>query len=370
MKKKIYFILQHLCTGGIEICVVNTANALAERGYAVTLLCVLKDNELQNKIHPKIELVYLTSLHRGKASLGYKLFRRIYSYWVLRRMIRKTKNVVIVSTRVEYNILLSKYAQDSNLRIAQLHHDYIFEKKLAVDFKNKYGNIDYFFLLTNDVRYEIEQIMKGYNNHTKCITIPNFYPNQDLSFSNNPIRNNVALAVGRLSPEKGFLRLLDVWNLVIKKTKRNYILFLVGDGDERSAIENHINKLGLEKSVKLLGLLSNQEVRKLMQMAKVFCMSSFTEAFPLVLLESLNNGLPQIAFDVRVGPRNIIADGETGYLVPDGNIELYSSKIIQLFEDANEWERMSVASKKRANLYSENSIIKKWEEVINECRLD
>lgn len=365
MKREIYFLLQHLCIGGIEICVLNTANSLAARGFSVTIFCVLKDNELQDRIHPQIKLIYLTSLHRGKASIGYKIVRRAYSYWVLRKEIRKLKNTVIVSTRTEYNILLSKYALNNNLRIAQLHHDYISQKKLIEDFKKRYINIDYFFLLTDDVRDEIEEIMKGHNNHTRCITVPNFYPNRDLPSSNEKMRKNIALAVGRLSSEKGFLRLLDVWSKVMQKVNSNYELYIVGEGEERFALEKRIKELDLGESVKLLGLRSNQEVRNLMQIAKIYCMSSYTEGFSLVLLESLNNGLPQIAFDVRVGPRNVIGDGGTGYLVPDGDLELYSTRIIQLFEDVEKWKKMSAASKIRANLFSENSIIKKWEDIID-----
>ena len=68
MRKKIYFIVNHLGIGGIEICVVNTANALAKRGYHVVLLSVLNSNEIAERILPDIEVVYLTSMHRGGKS--------------------------------------------------------------------------------------------------------------------------------------------------------------------------------------------------------------------------------------------------------------------------------------------------------------
>lgn len=365
MKKKVYFILQHLRIGGVEICVTNVANALVERGYQVVLLTVLQDNELQERIHYKVKVRCLTSLCSGGSSIIYKLKRRLISYLALWKTMKRISDAVVVSTRNEYNVMLSKYSSCNNLRIAQLHHDYWGRKNLINDFKRHYQNIDYFFILTDDVRDEIDKIMSAYNTHTKCVTIPNFYPNDDCISSQNQERNNIALAVGRLSPEKGFLRLLDVWNLVVKHSKGEYLLYIIGEGDERNAIENRIRELNLEDSVRLLGALSNLQVRNLMQKAKVYCLSSYTEGFPLVLLESLNNGLPQVAFDVRVGPRNLIANGITGYLINDNDSISYSAKIVELFEDQTKWEMMSNASKERAVLFSENNVIDKWIQIIS-----
>ncbi len=362
MKRKIYFLLNHLGIGGIEICVVNVANALVKRGYNVVLLSVLNSNEIGEKLLPEVEVVYLTSMHRGGESYVYKLFRRIISYWALRRKIKSLKNSILVSTRHEYNIMLSKFASKDNLRIAQMHHDYIDIKGFSRDIRKKYHNIDYFLLLTEDVCNEVKSIMRGYNNRTQCITIPNLYPDADLPANKGYERKNIALAVGRLSQEKGFLRLLDVWHEVVRH-EGQYMLYIVGEGKERGALELRIKELKIDQTVRLLGALTNQEVRKLMQESKVYCMTSYTEAFSLVLLESLNNGLPQIAFDVRVGPRNLILNGETGYLVKDGDIKAFSSKIIELFENEERWESMSKASIEQASRFSEEKVIDKWVEI-------
>lgn len=364
MKKDIYFILQHLGIGGVEICVVNTANVLAKHGYHVVLLSVLNVNEIYGRILPDVEVVYLTSLHRGGKSFVYKLFRRIKSYWALRHKISSLKNSVLVSTRLEYNIMLSKFASDDNLRIAQLHHDYVGIKGFSKDIRKRYHHIDYFFLLTKDVCKEVESMMKGYNRHTVCITVPNFYPNADLPTCFGCNRKNVALAVGRLSPEKGFLRLLDIWHEVMSAGKP-YMLYIVGEGEEKEILASRIKELQLDHSVQLLGALPNQQVRELMQESKVYCMTSYSEGFSLVLLESMNNALPQVAFDVRVGPRNLIIDGTSGYLVKDGDIKEYSTKVLELFENTEKWKLMSAASRKQASRFNEENVVNKWLKIIN-----
>lgn len=363
--KEIYFLMQHLRIGGIEICVMNVANALASRGYNVTILCLLKEDDLSSKANKNIKIKYLTSLHGGGRSIIYKAIRRVISYLSLCVAIGKLKHSVIISTRNEYSVLLSRFSSKSNLRIAQLHHDYKESKRIENDFKYRYSHIDYFVLLTDDIRTEIEAIIKGHNVHTKCITIPNFYPNTTLSISNDACRKPLAVAVGRLAPEKGFLRLLDVWARVQQKVGEQYELYIIGSGQELESIASKIKKLGLQNTVKLLGKQSNENLQALMQIAKVYCMSSYTEAFGMVLLEAMHNGLPQIAYDVRVGPRNLIQDGITGFLIPDDDEENFALRIIQLFTDAEKWHSMSLASKNRALQFSEDNVMSRWVNIIN-----
>ena len=218
--------------------------------------------------------------------------------------------------------------------------------------------------MTDDIRTEIVDIMKGNNTHTKCVTVPNFIPQQ--MCGKNDKRNKIALAVGRLAAEKGFLRLLDVWKLVDKQCEGKYQLYIIGEGSERIALEMRIRELKLHNVVRLLGLLPNSEVAEWMQKSSVYCMSSFTESFSLVLLEAMGNGLPQLAFNVRVGPKNLILEGETGYLVKDGDIETYAARVLSMFSDSDQWQKMSIASKLRFNAFSEKNVIDKWEQVFNQ----
>ena len=350
--------------GGVEICVLNVANALAARGYDITLLCLLRDVELVEQIHKNVKVKYLTNFHKGKGFIIYRIIRRISCDIALCRAIIGIKKSVIISTRNEYTVLLSKFSKKDNLNIAQLHHDYMGRKGIENNFKYKYRNIDYFVLLTDDVRTEVETIMREHNKHTKCVTIPNMFPRME-SASLNVKRENVALAVGRLAPEKGFLRLLDIWAIAQNKLGDGYKLYIVGDGVEKPKIQSRILELGIQSSVELLGQLPNRDTLNLMRRAKIYCMSSFTESFGMVLLEAMYNGVPQIAYDVRVGPRNIVQNGITGFLIPDGDEEAFASRIAELFTDSAKWESMSASSKKRVLLFSENNVIPKWEQIIN-----
>ena len=68
MNKPIYFLLQHLKIGGVEICITNIANVLVQRGYKVFLVLTLQDIELSN-IDSRIRIIHLTKLHHGDKSI-------------------------------------------------------------------------------------------------------------------------------------------------------------------------------------------------------------------------------------------------------------------------------------------------------------
>lgn len=101
--------------------------------------------------------------------------------------------------------------------------------------------------------------------------------------------------VGRLSPEKNQLFLLDIFQEIIQKQK-NSVLMLVGDGPGKQAIESRIRQLHLENNVILTGSVSN--VNAYLQAFDVFVLPSFTEAYPIVMVEAQAAGLPTVVSDV------------------------------------------------------------------------
>ena len=233
--------------------------------------------------------------------------------------------------------------------------------------RNKYNGLDVFAILTQDVREEIRKLMEGHNNHTKCLTIPNFQPLKKEVFSNNvqECHKPYCIAVGRLSLEKGFDRLIDIWSHLKKHYNEIPSLLIVGEGPEKAHLQELIRDAELDLYVRLIGQRDNDEVQTLMKNALCYCMSSYSEGFPLVLLESLSTGTPQIAFDVRVGPRNLIIDNQTGFLIEDGDHNAYAEKIIQLHKDRYLRDRLSIRSIERARDFSEDRIMSIWENVIS-----
>jgi len=133
----------------------------------------------------------------------------------------------------------------------------------------------------------------------------------------------VALAVGRLAPQKDFGTLLRAFARVLER--RPARLLILGEGPERPSLEALVAELGLEGSVDLAGRVLNPY--PYMRRAGVFVLSSRWEGLPSVLIEALYCGVPIVATDCPSGPVEILEGGEHGRLVPVGDPEALAEGI-------------------------------------------
>lgn len=101
----------------------------------------------------------------------------------------------------------------------------------------------------------------------------------------------ICLHVGRLSIEKNQRFLLKIWEDFQARGEEIYLTF-VGSGPEEVALKRWVKEKKLEKYVTFLG--SREDVEYLLQGADLFCLPSFFEGFPLVVLEAQSTGLPCI----------------------------------------------------------------------------
>lgn len=122
----------------------------------------------------------------------------------------------------------------------------------------------------------------------------------------------VLLAVGRLTAQKDFPTLLRAFARV--RREREARLLILGEGEERGALEALAGQLGLSDSVRLPGFAANPYA--CMSRAALFVLSSRWEGLPTVLIEALACGLPIVSTDCRSGPQEILAGGRFGALVP------------------------------------------------------
>jgi glycosyltransferase involved in cell wall biosynthesis len=125
----------------------------------------------------------------------------------------------------------------------------------------------------------------------------------------------VVLAVGRLTKQKDFPTLIRAFDCL--RRERPVRLMILGEGEERMALEGSIRQLGLNDSVSLPGFVDNPY--PYLSRAGVFVLSSKWEGLPTVLIEALAVGVPVVSTDCKSGPREILDDGKYGQLVPVGD---------------------------------------------------
>jgi glycosyltransferase involved in cell wall biosynthesis len=135
------------------------------------------------------------------------------------------------------------------------------------------------------------------------------------------------IAVGRLVKLKGF-------DLLIRSVAQLSVpakLAIIGDGEERAALESLVRELGLTDRVVLLGFQENPW--RYMARADLFVLSSLTEGMPNVIGEAMALGLPVVATDCSPGVREYLDDGRAGLLVPPGDPRALAQGIEQLLSD-------------------------------------
>ena len=377
MKNKIYITSLHLLHGGVEMAITALSNALVKRDYEVEILCTYDLGTPAYPLDKRVKISYLTKVQPNRKAFLQAVKRKnpvailreglyaIRVLWlkkqVLKKQFRRIQEGVIISTRNEDSVLLSKYGHKNVLKIAQLHHDHGFNRKMLSNFVHDYGNIDVFALLTEQLQQEVSELMKN-NHHTQCVVMPNFLPVPAAAAKEEIVENQV-VAVGRLHPVKGFLRLIRLWKPIYERT--GAVLKIIGGGEQQAELEAEIAKHNLQKGVMLTGAMDHDGVLAEMGKSVFYAMTSFTEGFPFVLIEAMSQGAPCIAYDVRVGPRAIIEDGRSGYLIPEENEAEFTEKALLLLNDRSKRTEMSKNALRRAGDFSEAAVMERWERILN-----
>jgi glycosyltransferase involved in cell wall biosynthesis len=169
------------------------------------------------------------------------------------------------------------------------------------------------------------------------------------------------ISAGRYMSEKGFDRLLKAWNL-IKKDFCDWELYIFGNGD-RLPYQKIVDQLQLGGTVHLMP--ATKDIAEEFSKSSIYVMSSRYEGFGLVLAEAMSCGLPCISFDCPYGPREIITDGEDGFLAEDGNIEDLAKKIERLMSNVELRKNMGTKAIQNISRYKPETIMAQWINLFN-----
>lgn len=196
-------------------------------------------------------------------------------------------------------------------------------------------------------------------NNVQVISNPlSFYPDE---FSN--LENKIVIAVGKHCHQKGFDRLLQSWKLVTDKFP-DWKLEIYGTIEASEGLSDLGNTLKIDEHVTFFPPEKNIGAKY--KSATIYTMSSRFEGFGMVLTEAMAYGVPCVSFDCPYGPSDIIADGEDGFLVTNGDIKTFSDKVCQLIE--NPEMRKTMGDKARANVvrYQAEHIVPQWDKLFKQ----
>lgn len=156
------------------------------------------------------------------------------------------------------------------------------------------------------------------------------------------------ISVSNLHEGKGIDINLDALAILAARGFTGWRYRVVGDGDQRSALEAKVQALGLAQSVEFLGARPHDEVYRLLSTADVFILPSYREAFGIAYVEAMALGL--LAIGVRgQGPEAFVRDGKTGFLVPPRNPEALADCLQNVF--ANPLKCREMAKRGRSEVW-------------------
>lgn len=171
--------------------------------------------------------------------------------------------------------------------------------------------------------------------------------------------------MGRLDfVQKRIYRVIDTWNYLEERFP-DWRLTIVGDGEDRQNLENHVKALGL-KRVSFEGF---QKPIVYYKRASILLLTSDFEGFPLVLAECMSFGVIPAVYNSYSAVCDIIDDGKDGIVLPyhkNGyNATEAADMIANIMKDDGKREQMALAAIKKSKEYSAEKIYSEWERIFD-----
>ena len=262
----------------------------------------------------------------------------------------------IITDRANYNNLISRYYHGHAIKIATDHNFHQNNPKYINELIKSLKGFNYLIVATE----ELKNFYKNKIKPTKCLAIPN--PLISIPTQKSMLKSKNLLSIGRLCPEKDFSTLIAAMQIVHRQDPDIH-LAIIGDGNERQALQNQISSLHLTNSITLTGWLPQNKIAKYYYDSSLFVMTSKTEAFGLVLTEAMSYGLPCLALSRASGARAQITK-DTGLLINTENPTIIASHVLNLIHHPAVLKSYQLNISKTIRNYSLDSVKQSWLQIL------
>lgn len=343
--------------GGTERVLSVVANGLSERGYQVSIISLWGKEKVVFPLKEDIKVFWI------EKSAGQ--FNVLMQFILLLSVLRQERP----KYWVDVDIILGFYT--------------FFLKRLFPEMKWiawEHFNCNYQFRKNQLLRKIIKRVICRFSDHLIVLT-ENDKRDYQLSFRlhcgisciYNPLpykekfckcrEEKIIIVVGRLTNVKGFDLLIRSWKM-LEQRYPGWLLLVVGEGEEHSRLEADKKRLGL-KRVKFIGNV--HPVEEYYSNAAFLVLSSRSEPFGMVLIEAMYHYLPVVSFSCEMGPREIIQDGENGFLAEAENVYDLARKMELLMENGILRRQMGIKASESVKRFGQEYILDQWETVLRNC---
>lgn len=378
MKKIAYCIPGLHSPSGMERVLTLKANYLAAQADKYEIYILLTEGRDKLPYYPLLPGIHVIRLDINFDDLyTVSSLKKIIGYFRKQKLFRRRLTDCLMEIRPDITVSLLRRdinfinrIQDGSVKIGEIH----FSRANYRDFKN---NRLPAFIQKTVAKYWMGQLITELKKLKRFIVLSeedkekwpelknlsviynplSFYPEQVSDCTNKKV-----IAAGRYMPQKGFDLLIDCWKIVSEKHP-DWTLSIYGDG-MRNELQSQIDKLGLQHTCFLEHSVSNITDKYIE--SSIFVLSSRYEGFGMVIIEAMACGVPPVAFACPCGPKDIIRDGEDGFLVENGNIGQLAEKICYLIEQEDERKRMGKAARTNVQRFKMENIGRQWDKLFDD----
>lgn len=211
----------------------------------------------------------------------------------------------------------------------------------GIQYQNFFEKSDIIIVLSN---WWKEQLSKNINIPSTKISV--LYNPCPIIQRHDTKQDNIILYAGAVNERKGYNDLLKAFGLIKEKIPEWKVVF-AGNGEIEKG-KALSRQLGIESQVEFTGWVTGKEKEKLFRRAKIFCLPSYAEGFPMAVLEAWSYGLPVITTPVG-GIPDVAKDGENMLLFNSGDIFKLAENIEKLIANKDLYDKISNASSEFAD---------------------
>lgn len=375
--KKILLMVDNLDEGGVSKVLFDLLDNIDKKKYDITVMALYNNGLYKDKIKSYGRYRYCFNPPNEKDnSIKSRLYRK---YWggmlrlpesfMYKWFVKEKYDIEIAFIHGWSTKFISASNNKKSKKIAWVHVDLVTWNRVDGVFKNldhqknAYSKFDEVLCVSKTVKEGIEskygvrnaKVLYNPIDRDKILKLSN--EEVDISNDSNKIK---LISVGRLSEQKGYDRLLRVFNK-LKKEGFNLELILVGSGEKYNELNNYINENGLENSVSLLGYKENPY--KYVKSSDLFVCSSLSEGFSLVIGEAMAVGIPVVSVDCP-GPNELLGYGDYGNLVKNNEEGLYKG-IKELILNKEIYTKYKNKAIERGKMFSIESFINNVESILD-----
>ena len=201
----------------------------------------------------------------------------------------------------------------------------------------------------------LSQAQADFLGFKNAVIVPN--PVWSSPMAKAPLNSNKVIAVGRLIESKGYERMIRIWK-TIYEIYPNWTLDIYGDGSQKRHLIDVVSKYKLSGAVSFKE--SDSNIEQMFFQYAFMLHASYYESFALVIMEAMSFGLPVIAFDCPVGPRNIINNNNDGFLIKDFDDEAFVAKIKLLINDVSLRQDLGAKAYENIKRFDLDATMNRW----------